>query len=82
MYLLLGENRVGSTSIRTEGQNMLVTFLYNFRHSLKGSIYIFVPDELKDELSAGEILALLSAVMIDRASQGRLKVLRFGISKR
>ncbi|PNF19217.1 hypothetical protein B7P43_G08958, partial [Cryptotermes secundus] len=39
-------------------------------------------DRFKKGLSAGEILALLSTVMIDRASQGRLKGLRFGISKR
>ncbi|XP_069694102.1 uncharacterized protein [Periplaneta americana] len=39
-------------------------------------------DRLKKNLSAGEILALLSTIMVDRASQGRLKGLRFGISKR
>jgi hypothetical protein len=42
----------------------------------------FVPDRLKKDLSAGEILALLSNIMIERASQGRLKGLRFGMSKR
>jgi hypothetical protein len=60
---------------------MLVTF-YSLHHSLKPSIDIFVPDTFKNDLSAGEILAVLSTVMIDRASQGRLKGLRFGISKR
>ncbi|KDR23476.1 uncharacterized protein LOC110836496 [Zootermopsis nevadensis] len=39
-------------------------------------------DRLKKNLSAGEILALLSTIMVDRASKGRLKGLRFGISKR
>jgi hypothetical protein len=40
-----------------------------------------VPERLKNELHAGEILALLSNIMIERASQGRLKGLRFGMSK-
>jgi len=41
----------------------------------------FVPERLKNELHVGEILALLSNIMIERASQGRLKGLRFGMSK-
>jgi hypothetical protein len=41
----------------------------------------FVPERLKNELHAGEILALLSNIMIERAAQGRLKGLRFGMSK-
>jgi len=41
----------------------------------------FVPERLKNKLHAGEILALLSNIMIERASQGRLKGLRFGMSK-
>ncbi|PSN34859.1 hypothetical protein C0J52_18206 [Blattella germanica] len=39
-------------------------------------------DPLKKDLSAAEVLAILSTIMVDRASQGRLKGLRFGISKR
>jgi hypothetical protein len=42
---------------------------------------IFVPERLKNELNAGEILALLSNILFERASQGRLKGLRFGMSK-
>jgi hypothetical protein len=42
----------------------------------------FVPERLKNELHAGEILALLSNIMTERAFQGRLKGLRFGMSKR
>lgn len=73
---------MGSKPVRIEGRNMFVTFSYTLRHSLKGSIYIFVPDKLQNGLSAGEILALLSTIMTERVSQGRLEGLRFGISKR
>jgi hypothetical protein len=42
---------------------------------------IFVPERLKNELNVEEILALLTNILIERASQGRLKGLRFGMSK-
>jgi len=45
-------------------------------------VYNFVSERMKNELHVGEIVALLSNIMIERASQGRLTGLRFGMSKR